>query len=259
MINLALFLSLSLIIAISGKISFKSQALKRLSLLFIALIAGIAIYMSYGFVRNVVMELSKASSTSQVIGSVEPNSTSTQQENNPALSVELAPADSSPQVPATSQQATVIANRDSFDDAATLNGRVGIYVAVIKGMFDNPKAFLLGSSDASALKEANKYLLSPVSHTHNSFLQVLSTMGILGLAICILFSFRLAKDSFILFRSRDADVSDRILTLIPAMIFIHGMLEPFVFYCFDLINVIFFLFAGVIIAKARFERDKSQI
>jgi len=81
----------------------------------------------------------------------------------------------------------------------------------------------------------------------------------LGLAICILFSFRLAKDSFILFRSRDADVSDRILTLIPAMIFIHGMLEPFVFYCFDLINVIFFLFAGVIIAKARFERDKSQI
>ncbi|NLV57939.1 MAG: O-antigen ligase family protein [Clostridiales bacterium] len=219
-INLAFFLSVALVILLSRRVSLRSRVLKGAALVLLAAVLCGSLYAANGLVRTSIT----------------------------ALSEQMAPKSSQD---AQEPQATQIAGRNLLKDASTLNGRTGIYRAAIRTLARDPVRLLTGGDEAVLIAQVNRQLKIPVDHTHNSFLQITAAMGLPGLAIVIAFLVLLILRGVRLFIAPSAASADRIALLIPVMIVIHGMVEPLVFYCFNLINVLFFLFSGIIFLRSR--------
>lgn len=219
-LNLAGFFAIGLVILASFRVKLKSKALKGLVLVLLAVALCVALYAANGLVRSSVTALSQRMAAE-------------------------APQDEA--LPT----ATQIAGRNPLEDASTLNGRTDIYRTVIRTVIKDPARLLLGGDQAVLMAEVNRQLKYPVDHSHNSFLEVLAVTGLPGLAIVLAFLALLAIRGVRLFASPSAAPADRIALLIPCMIVIHGMLEPLVFYCFNLVNVLFFLFCGIVFVRSR--------
>ena len=157
---------------------------------------------------------------------------------------------------------SVVANRPLINDFLTLNNRTTIYLATLKTLIAHPMTLLFGNDDQELMKWVNGYLNPPdnhYGHTHSSIFQVLMTCGIIGILIMFWFLFRLIKHSKYLLIKRHFSLTDVILVIIPLSIMAQSLLEPFIFTYNDIINLLFFYYAGSVMNRAINVQDLSPL
>ena len=196
--------------------------------LVVFIVVSLALYKGFGMTNAMINRLSTSSNAMSAISAAAETMADTQSEPPAVMAV---------------------ANQRDFSDLWTFNGRTQIYAATIQAIRDNPKTLLIGNLDENIMQGINPYLPEKFAHTHSSFLQTLMCCGVVGLALMLWFIGCLLKTMWHLAFAKNATVSDLVLAVIPLVLLLHSLFEPFIFIYYDVINFIFFLFSGMIVSR----------
>ena len=100
----------------------------------------------------------------------------------------------------------------------------------------------------------NKNVDMQYNHMHNSFLQTLMLTGVPGLVLTLWLTWRIVSAGVrVLFESEGKiGPAQKLLVLLPAALFIQGMLEHYLFMdSYSILNFLFFLFSGYVVRLGR--------
>ena len=226
-----------------------NRGLKIGIVILVAVISVGITYTGYSFVNTGIERLAGGEVIPSEVLAMEPQPQQVHQMNSAEIEDDEQAQD---------ELASMIATRPLEGKWGTLNGRTDIYMAVVKTLIENPKILLIGSEDRAFMPLVNLHLSQDFAHTHNAFLQVLMTCGIVGLAIMVWLVFLFVKKGIGLIFKRDFRLSDIILGMIPLLILTHALLEPFIFNNYDMVNYLFFAYAGMMVNRcAERQQDRS--
>ena len=147
-----------------------------------------------------------------------------------------------------------LAQRSLLADLTTLTGRTGVYGAVPATFAQHPLALLKGFDELEMMAAVNKNVEMQYNHMHNSFLQTLMLTGVPGLMAALWLTWRIASASVRVLFARDGGISpaQKLLVLLPAALFVQGMLEHYLFVdSYSILNFLFFLFSGYVVRLGR--------
>ena len=147
-----------------------------------------------------------------------------------------------------------LAQRSLLADLTTLTGRTGVYGAVPATFAQHPLALLKGFDELEMMAAVNKNADMLYNHMHNSFLQTLMLTGVPGLMAALWLTWRIASASVRVLFVRDGGISpaQKLLVLLPAALFVQGMLEHYLFVdSYSILNFLFFLFSGYVVRLGR--------
>ena len=111
-------------------------------------------------------------------------------------------------------------------DLKTLNGRTFIWRYAIDGLQENPQVKLIGTEYVDVI--LSRYNPLPLYHTHNSWLEALYRMGLLGLAAALVITV-LAVWSALVVLWRNTDPWKSCVALLTLSLLGCAMLEPYLF------------------------------
>lgn len=157
-------------------------------------------------------------------------------------------------VSTTSDGEQAISQRSLLADLATLTGRTGVYGAVPATFSQHPLAMLKGFDELEMMPAVSKNVDMQYNHMHNSFLQTLMLTGIPGLLAAVWLAWRVISSGIrVLFAGGNAVTpAQKLLVLLPAALFVQGMLEHYLFVdSYSILNFLFFLFAGYVVQLGR--------
>lgn len=147
-----------------------------------------------------------------------------------------------------------LSQRSLLADLTTLTGRTGVYGAVPATFAQHPLALLKGFDELEMMAAVNKNADMLYNHMHNSFLQTLMLTGVPGLMAALWLTWRIASASVRVLFVRDGGISpaQKLLVLLPAALFVQGMLEHYLFVdSYSILNFLFFLFSGYVVRLGR--------
>ena len=147
-----------------------------------------------------------------------------------------------------------LAQRSLLADLTTLTGRTGVYGAVPATFAQHPLALLKGFDELEMMAAVNKNADMLYNHMHNSFLQTLMLTGVPGLMAALWLTWRIVSASVRVLFVRDGGISpaQKLLVLLPAALFVQGMLEHYLFVdSYSILNFLFFLFSGYVVRLGR--------
>lgn len=153
--------------------------------------------------------------------------------------------------PVTQQEAqpeVVLPEVRKVGDLHTLSTRMDIYRTVIPAMQHRPVTLLVGELASKALQYAETLVTEKLYSMHNALLQVLMITGIPGLILAIAFLWKLVKACVSLFFSKKVSFGISMLAIIPTVILVNNITEASLFVDDSLINVLFFLWSGAVMA-----------
>ena len=216
----------------------------------VALLLGSAFVLYKGFgVTNEALSRVSLALYPRVEATAEAGSAQTGAEASASAGAQASAATGTEATTPADAEATLVGEARDFSDLKTLSGRTLIYAATFRAIGDRPLTLLIGNLDESVMEGVNPYLPYPFAHTHNAVLQVLMTCGLVGTGLMLWFVVRLLIGVARLCLSRAATASDLVLALIPLAVLVHSLFEPFIFTYYDVINPIFFLFAGMALSR----------
>ena len=139
------------------------------------------------------------------------------------------PADS-PEI--LTDESQTVSSRD-LSDAGTFNGRTGIWLGTLRGLLENPKILITGTTPPQAGIKMTPYFpeSAPKYNFHNSYVAALVSYGAVGFLFIAAFLLALAvKCVKLLFGKRAT--SDHEMLFLPVILFftvLEGMMEQFLF------------------------------
>lgn len=150
----------------------------------------------------------------------------------------------------------VISQRSLLADLSTLTGRTGVYAAIFPTFAENPPALLKGFDEAEMVAAVNRHTPMYYFHMHNSYLQTLMLTGLPGLLAALWLTWRLLSATVRVLFVRGCGITpaQKLLTALPATLFLQGMLEHYLFLDsshYSILNLLFCLFAGYVIRLGR--------
>ncbi len=157
-------------------------------------------------------------------------------------------------VSTTNESEQTISQRSLLADLTTLTGRTGVYGAVPATIAQHPLALLKGFDELEMMPAVNKNVDMQYNHMHNSFLQTLMLTGVPGLVLTLWLTWRIVSAAVrVLFESEGKiGPAQKLLVLLPAALFIQGMLEHYLFMdSYSILNFLFFLFSGYVVRLGR--------
>ncbi len=177
------------------------------------------------------------------------------------ISEELPEKKAKKEIKAQTRSIKPLSERPIMADIATLTGRTAIYQTVIPVLEARPQTLWIGTAREDFMKLPNEILLAQsgkdkiaqANHMHNLFLQVLLITGLPGLLLVIVFVVILAVQSFRLFflGKEEAPLPMKALVVLPCVLLLNCMLEPYVFVENNLVNLIFFFSSGAVMIYAK--------
>ena len=121
---------------------------------------------------------------------------------------------------------TTSVQKDLRQDLLSLNGRTAIWKAAIQGVKGDVKLLVSGTDDPGVILAENGVPFA--LHTHNSFLEVLYTLGLPGLLIALAVTL-LALRGAVLLLWRNEDLWKSAVAMLALCLLACGMLEPYLF------------------------------
>lgn len=131
------------------------------------------------------------------------------------------------------------------NDLRTLNGRTGIWKAVLCAIRDNKSLALWGTEYVGI--SISPYNNFDVVHAHNSWMEILMRQGIPGLLIALVFTWIAVRSAWILVWSQKVELGKKIIAMLAVCVLVAGFLEPYLFITnvyYHLTDFIFFLCVG---------------
>lgn len=142
--------------------------------------------------------------------------------------------------------------RDFGEELGSLNKRDEIWAAGFRKIAERPMTLLIGMLDSDVSRLPIVMLDRPGTfHMHNVYLEVLMETGLIGLGLCLCFLWTLLRACWRLFMSKAAPFEARLLAIVPVMLMLNGLLEAYPFLGGRLMDMLFFLIAGAVIACDR--------
>lgn len=142
--------------------------------------------------------------------------------------------------------------RDFGEELGSLNKRDEIWAAGFRKIAERPVTLLIGMLDSDVSRLPIVMLDRPGTfHMHNVYLEVLMETGLIGLSLCLCFLWMLLRACRRLFFCKTAPFGARVLTIVPVMLMLNGLLEAYPFLGGRLMDMLFFLIAGAVIACDR--------
>lgn len=139
-----------------------------------------------------------------------------------------------------------------FDQAAgTFSSRMAIWKTAIKAFGQRPISLLFGEQRESAMARIFAIYGWYGFHMHNSFVEILVECGVIGLLIAIALSVFVIIQSVRLMLCQQAPLASKILVLPLIGLFMHAMMENYIFTFDELPNLFFFLLAGMVVFESR--------
>ena len=134
---------------------------------------------------------------------------------------------------------------------SSLSSRLVIFSAAFLAVEERPLTLLIGELRQPAMVRSARLIDIPVqNHLHNSFLQTLAVGGGVTLLFVLALTAFIVINAFRLFFCYDAPLPARLLTLLPAGLLCHAMIEALLFVDMRPPNLLFFLIAGMVMAYA---------
>jgi O-antigen ligase len=158
-----------------------------------------------------------------------------------------------------------VSSRD-LSDIGTFNGRTAIWLGVLKGLAENPRFLAIGTGSLVAGETMAPYFPenSPIGNFHNSFLDVLVSFGIPGLALALVFLILVVIASVRLSFTDLTNPDTLGIRVVPAILLFtvsESMLETFLFVGGSLNIVwVWFMFAsGFVFRMLKNDSVQSKI
>lgn len=131
-------------------------------------------------------------------------------------------------------------------DLLTLNSRTTIWAGIVRVLWENPRALLLGVPEAEMTGMVQKYTTSYTAHAHNSYLQTVMVMGVPGLLMALYFVWRAVRASFrLVFCHENSTFGDRMIAVSLMTMLVSTLMECYLFTTFELLfGFVFFLLLG---------------
>jgi O-antigen ligase len=177
-----------------------------------------------------------------------PTQTAPETQAEPAPETQAEPAPEAQAQPAA--QAETVNARLSMA-GPSLSSRLVIFSAAFLAVEERPLTLLIGELREPAMVRSARLINIPVqNHLHNSFLQTLAVGGGVTLLFVLALTALLVINAFRLFLCYGAPLPTRLLTLLPAGLLCHAMIEALLFVDMRPPNLLFFLIAGMVMAYA---------
>lgn len=163
--------------------------------------------------------------------------------------------DTKPKEKTESQEMLVDRQRLNHSVSSFAGRLTDIYPAIPLVLKDRPATLLIGTRTEDVVKAASRLAGRYIYHWHNSFLQTMMTAGLPALLLALAFSVLLVVKAGRLALSAGTPLAAQALVLPLAGLFLHGMLEDFLFVNPAILNLLFMLFAGFLFLQD--ERKKA--
>lgn len=142
-----------------------------------------------------------------------------------------------------------LAVRDFTEELGTLNKRDEIWMAGLRKIRERPVTLLIGMLDSQVSRLPGNMLgRNDAFHMHNTYLEILMVTGLIGLGLALWFMVTLALACIRLYFRAGVPFAARVLAIIPFMLMLNGMLEAYPFLGGRLMDMLFFVIAGAVIA-----------
>lgn len=149
----------------------------------------------------------------------------------------------------TDQSSDILAGdnvQDSLgNDLRTLNNRTYIWEAALNALRDNRTLVFWGTEYSGTVISA--YNISPVVHAHNSWIEVLMRMGIIGLLFALVFTAVSVFSAIKLLFHKNTELWKKIIAMTTMCVMVSGALEPYLFITnvyYHIPDFLFFLCTG---------------
>lgn len=249
-------LGLLSILPVKDRIPFRRRAVRAACVGIAAAAVMLLAYKGFGLCNAVVDCIALPPAVSQ--SSPEPAGELPEAPRQPAEAVpespvqQEAPAEQPavPEIPAgqpAAPETGVSDNRNFLRDLMTLTMRTEIWAASIRTTLKSPASLFLGQPEGEIVENLQKFggLSREVAHTHNTFLQLLSLSGLVGLGIMAAFVCLQLFSAVRIFLGNQQPAG-KILAVLLACLLLYGMLEPLFSYDTLFSSVCFMLTAGIL-------------
>lgn len=143
----------------------------------------------------------------------------------------------------------VVEPRSFTEDLGTLNQRDEIWMAGFQKLRERPITLLIGMLDSQVSRLPGTMLgRTEVFHMHNVYLEILMETGLIGFGLAMWFLVTLALACIRLYFRAGVPFKARVLSIIPVMLMLNGMLEAYPFLGGRMMDMLFFVIAGAVIA-----------
>ena len=154
-------------------------------------------------------------------------------------------------------EASAIDNRSIIGNW-TFTGRTEIWQSGLIAISEDMGMMLKGGNSKDLMVSINHILTTRVNptvteykyHMHNSYLMVLMLLGLPGFLLIMLWTVMMVIKMVKLFFSKKAGLADKYLTVPLAGVFVVSLAESFIFTAHDTVGLIFYLYAGVFLARS---------
>jgi len=134
---------------------------------------------------------------------------------------------------------------------STFGARVAIWETGVQILKDRPLGLLIGELHGNAVERMSLIAGKKEHHLHNSYLETLVIGGVPALLLAVAVSVLLIIYGLRLMVDEKAPLASKMLVLPLVGLFIHSVLENYIFTFNELPNLPFFLCAGVVVYEAR--------
>ena len=232
-------LGLLSILPVKDRIPFRRRAVRAACMGIAAAAVMLLAYKGFGLCNAVVDCIALPPAVSQ--SSPEPAGELPEAPRQPAEAVPESP------VQQEAPETGVSDNRNFLRDLMTLTMRTEIWAASIRTTLKSPASLFLGQPEGEIVENLQKFggLSREVAHTHNTFLQLLSLSGLVGLGIMAAFVCLQLFSAVRIFLGNQQPAG-KILAVLLACLLLYGMLEPLFSYETLFSSVCFMLTAGIL-------------
>lgn len=139
--------------------------------------------------------------------------------------------------------------RTSLEHVLLLGGRAAAWKSVLQSIAEHPAVLLIGARNPGELVAAHYY--KPLSQCHNSWLQVLLEMGIVGLVLAVFITYLAVKNGIVLLFCRKTQLYQKIVCMLMLGIMLQHTMESGLFlsrYSYNLPNMVFLFCLGYVIS-----------
>ena len=152
----------------------------------------------------------------------------------------------------------VVERKEELDKLITFSNRTNIWKAGFTYLRQNPKALVLGTPDNIVARIPRKMGVSPEYHFHSVPMEMLMLGGIIGLVLYLAFMFMVAKACYRLFFTRDIPPAVRMLTGLPPLLTVSGLLEIHPALSGNVMDIMFLCICSMVIWVDRSYRTNTK-
>jgi hypothetical protein len=150
---------------------------------------------------------------------------------------------------------------DLYEGLHGFTERDRIWKSAFKGIAENPKVLFTGVDDIPGFING-RYGIRSKAHAHNSWIQMLLSMGIWGFAFTVVISFLAIKNSFLLLFRKKSTMFQKSICLFTLAVMGLGFFEIYLFgeyYPVNFVNAVYLLCTGYVTVWAKEPENEARL